>query len=144
MNDCHFPWEVPSPNAGALLSDVDETPEQAGARHGVKASKIGKKARALGLLPRLSKPGTLARLPTSAWDRVAALCIAERKPTGPRPGLAERRTPAGCESLPAAAHRLGVDSDALRQRAARAGRRYTDGITAEEWTAMAAKMRRAV
>lgn len=126
----------------AVPVDALETLEMAGSRVGVKEGKLRRKARELALLPGYKPRGTVAQLPASIWNAVAALCVAEREASGPKPDLTKRRTPSGCESLIDAALRIGMDSDALRVRAARHGKRYIDGITRAEWDAIAGETRR--
>jgi hypothetical protein len=113
-----------------------ETQEEAGARLRVKAVKLGARARAERLLPARTM-GEPARLPSTSWDRVAALCIAERKRSGPAPGFREGRVARGHETLRAAADRLRVNADSLRRRAWGARRSYADGLTRATWDALA-------
>jgi hypothetical protein len=69
-----LPWATP---------DAMETFAQAAGRHGIKPSVLRRKARAMKVLPRHpAPPGRPFLQPASAWDRVAAVCLAERKKAG--------------------------------------------------------------
>lgn len=131
--DCPPPWEV------AAGLEALETAYAAGARHGVKPRKMLNKATEEGVLLARARPG--ATLPSTTWDRMASLCIADRRPDGPKASLAARRALEGKESADHAALRLGVHADSLRGRA-----RAVDGSKAARepalWDALAAEILR--
>lgn len=107
--DCPPPWEI------ATGPDALEAVGAASVRHGVKSLKLRAKAMEQGFLPVGARFD--AKMASTLWDQMAALCLAERAVGGPKATLAARRALAGKESPDHAAQRLGIRVESLRGRA---------------------------